>query len=88
MKESFPNTPNEDSVPDPSRRSFIKKALALGAAAAVGLEVTGAADRIKGAYEETFDREQPEQDITNLRERLRSERGIELDFSPIFPQET
>ncbi|MBP6881604.1 MAG: twin-arginine translocation signal domain-containing protein [Candidatus Pacebacteria bacterium] len=92
MKESMPLPPWEkqegDSV-DPegfSRREFLK---GLGAGVvASGFAAAPIIEKIATKQEGVEDREEIERQITELREKLRSERGIEIDFSPIFPGES
>lgn len=91
MKESIPQSlpkkHDENSVDTEifSRREFLK---GLGAGiVASGLAAAPIIEKIATKQEGAEGREEIERQITELREKLRSERGIEIDFSPVFPNE-
>lgn len=59
----------------------------LGAGAAAAVAGPFLADRGEKLYGETLGREALEKELKTLRDRLRDERGIDVDFSSVFPNE-
>lgn len=83
------NEESETSPVNQERRDFLKRLGAVGvgvtAASVLGKPLLQSEGR--KFYGETIEKETLEHELTALREKLRQERGVEIDFSPSFPQE-
>lgn len=78
MSERFPQKIGKSQdLENPKRRGFLKGLLGIGALAAVG------GQPLKELFEETITPEQLEKELQECTEKLRSEYGIDIDFSAI-----
>lgn len=96
MKESVPipfpapkpeDANSLDQPESPSRRKFLFNAGAAALISSVPAAIPYLVDVGRKVSGETIEREALEKELSNLREHLRTERDVEVDFSPIFPNE-
>jgi hypothetical protein len=92
MHESIPSQPEQHNKSfqeeiNESRRKFLKDAAITAALAPIALTVPKGFEIGRKMYGETIDRENVESELNTLREQLRNERGVEIDFGKVFSVE-
>ncbi len=89
-QDNFNETPivQPSGLENPSRRGFLKRAgaVALGVASAGTLGVVARLDG-ENIISETLERDEAQRGLREIRERLRAQYGVEVDFSPVSGNE-